>query len=397
MKPTIVFPFVEAGLGHIMPMSAVSTEFEKKYGDKCNIVKTSFFKDTDNEDLKYLNEELIREVKKHNKNRIHGFMQFLLMSIFGSRMSLKYLMETHYKRALKPSLEYMESLKPDLVFNTHFSTLYYSCKLVQEGKLDTKVVSYCPDPHIGRQWDRRCDNIFVSSVHGKDDALKDGFKNEQLGVVPFLIRKEIETYDKGKAFYRNEIGAPEDNFTVLLADGAYGAGKLRDTVIELLKSKHKMTIIAVCGRNEALYQEFLTFDVPENICFKPYGFTDKMLTLSACCDLFIGKAGASNLAEPCYFGAPQIINFCATPIEDWIAAYYLKELKSAIFISKPKKIAAKVEEWMDDPSLMKVYSDATAPGKDVSGAVQLADQLWEILQEQMAKKVQKDEQADAQV
>lgn len=45
-KPKVLFPFVEAGLGHIMPMTAVVDVFEKKYGDRVEVIRTNFFQDT---------------------------------------------------------------------------------------------------------------------------------------------------------------------------------------------------------------------------------------------------------------------------------------------------------------------------------------------------------------
>ena len=42
-KPRVVFPFVEAGFGHIMPMTAVSQAFEEKYGDRCEVDKTYMY------------------------------------------------------------------------------------------------------------------------------------------------------------------------------------------------------------------------------------------------------------------------------------------------------------------------------------------------------------------
>ena len=35
----IVFPYVEAGMGHIMPLRSVAEVFKKKYGDKVEVVE----------------------------------------------------------------------------------------------------------------------------------------------------------------------------------------------------------------------------------------------------------------------------------------------------------------------------------------------------------------------
>ena len=45
-KPRVVFPFTEAGMGHIMPLRAMADIFEKKYGDKVEVVRSQFFTET---------------------------------------------------------------------------------------------------------------------------------------------------------------------------------------------------------------------------------------------------------------------------------------------------------------------------------------------------------------
>ncbi len=138
-------------------------------------------------------------------------------------------------------------------------------------------------------------------------------------------------------------------------------------------------MIAVAGRNEALYQEFLKLSPPDNVAFRPYGFTDQMLLLSAACDLFIGKAGASNLAEPAYFGAPAVITFTATPIEKWIAKHYTDHVKCAVKVTNVKKAVKLAEAFAADPVKMKPYADAAATEHRCDGPDRLADILWEML------------------
>lgn len=379
----IVFAFVEAGMGHIMPMKAVYDAFVTKYGDKCEIVKTYFFQDKGNADLKYVEDELIKEVKLHNAKKGRGIFQFALMYLFGQKNSLKYLMEKRYKKGFLPSLNYIQELNADLIFNTHFSTLYYACVAREKGLVNSDIAAYCPDPVIGKQWDNRVDLIGISSPAGKEKAEKTNYKKSKIALIPFLIRQEVKNYDKGKKHYRKELGIPEDNFTILLADGAYGAGKIKETVLKLLTLKENITIIAVCGKNESLYNEFSLIKPPENITLIPLGFTDKMLMLSACCDIFVGKAGASNLAEPCYFGAPQIITFCATPIEEWIAKHYTHYVKSAIKITNVSEAVEKIEQWIKNPEEMYPYQQACLSQHRIDGPDIMADILWKMLNKQI--------------
>lgn len=45
-KPRVVFPFVEAGFGHIMAEKSIADAFEKKYGEYFEVVRSDFFKES---------------------------------------------------------------------------------------------------------------------------------------------------------------------------------------------------------------------------------------------------------------------------------------------------------------------------------------------------------------
>ena len=43
-KIKVLFPFVEAGFGHIMATKSIADAFEKKYGDYCEVERIYFYK-----------------------------------------------------------------------------------------------------------------------------------------------------------------------------------------------------------------------------------------------------------------------------------------------------------------------------------------------------------------
>lgn len=380
IKPRVVFPFVEAGFGHIMPMRCVLSAFEKKYGKYCEIIKTNFYQDTKNQDMIDFEQFLISEVKKHNKKKGYGKATFFLLGLFGNRLSNIYLFQKRVPAVCTNALKYIEELKPDLIMSTHWSTEHYALTAKLRGVCNPKIATYCPDPIIGRQWDNRVDLMIMSSAKGREVAIKKRkYKTDQIKVSPFLIRKEIEEVNKGKEFYREKFNFPKDNFTILLADGGYGAGKLQETTELLLQSDLNLTVISVCGKNPELYEYLKTLKPKENIHFSPYGFTSEILELTACSDLFIGKSGASSLAEPIYFGCPAIITLFATPIEKWIGEYYAKDLNCAVIEFNPQRAVALAESWAKNPSLMKKYQENTLSQHRTDGGEIAADYLWEEL------------------
>ena len=50
-KPRVIFPYAEAGFGHIMPMNSIADKFEEMYGDKVECVRSQFFTESGDKKL----------------------------------------------------------------------------------------------------------------------------------------------------------------------------------------------------------------------------------------------------------------------------------------------------------------------------------------------------------
>jgi len=379
-KKRIVFPFIEAGLGHIMPMRAALDSFKAKYGDRCEIIEDYFLREEGNDLLNEFADKKIAEVLKVNKSKAFGTIQHAAMNVIGCTLTTKFLHKAYWKKYYEAGIKRLVAYNADLIFHTYFSTLYYHAEAKAKGLTKAKCVTFCPDPIVGVQWDRRGDLMLLSSSRGKDIIAKKYKKTKcRTGYVPFLLRTSIADYTKTRSEYKQMLDISSDKFTILLADGAYGAAKLKDTVLNLLKSDYPIAIIAVCGKNEGLYNEFLKLEVPSHIDFRPFGFTDKMLQLAATCDLFIGRSAASTIAEPAYFGAPAIITRTSTGPEKWICDYHVKVAKGALKITSAKNAAKKAIQFAKNPSTMQNLAYGTAIAHRHDGPQLIADILWDEL------------------
>ena len=85
-KPKVLFPSVEAGLGHIMPMRAIADEFEKLYGDKVDVVRMRFYADSEDKSLHTFEETMARETKTYTKSSVKGFFATFSMNFWGPRL-----------------------------------------------------------------------------------------------------------------------------------------------------------------------------------------------------------------------------------------------------------------------------------------------------------------------
>ncbi len=377
-KPRVLFPYTEAGLGHIMPMNSIADEFERLYGDKVECVRSNFFTETGNKDLIKYEKHLSDSVVKYNKNPCMGFFATFNMDFWGTTISSWGAVVFIEENAAEEGLKHMQELNADLVVSTHWATNYYAMHL----KNRPLTAMYCPDAKINTLFRYPCDLMLASMPTGYSRARKlhfIRFNENNIKQVPFLIRKEAFSVSRDKRENRQLLGLDEDKFTVVLAEGGYGVGKIREMTEKLLERDLPINLVPVCGRNRELYEYFLTLSSKGKTLFRPYGLADNMLEIIASADITCGKSGASMMAEPCFFGVPQMITHYATDIERWIGKYYIKTVGSAIKIFNIDKAVDKVEEFVNNPELLEPYKKAAESQRSNYGAEKCARYIFGLL------------------
>ena len=339
-KPRVLFPFTEAGLGHIMPMRAIAAKFEELYGDRVEIVRSAFFHESGDPNLIKFEERLSNTVVKSNKNPSFGFFMTFNMDFWGPRLDSWATMKFLKRGANEAAFKYMEELEPDLVVSTHWATNYYARHL-QKRPL---TAMYCPDVQMNPLFCYPCDLALVPTQPGYDAArkkYKKRFNDDNLKLVHHVIREEAFSITDDRKELRRSLGFDEDKFTVMLAEGGYGVGSMKEICEIILERDLPVTLIPVCGKNEELFQEFSKMKSKGNTDFRPIGFAENIFDLIAASDVFCGKSG-SILAEVCFFGVPQIVTHYATNIEKHIGEYFIEEVGSAQKIFNSEKVVDKL-------------------------------------------------------
>ncbi len=375
-KPRILFPFTEAGLGHIMPLRSIADAFEAKYGDKVEIVQNWFFSESGSTALRGFEEQMCKVVKEQNKHNKFGFFTTSAMNFFGTRIGLWYTMHTLYPFATGKGVRHMESLEADMVVSTHWATNYFA----RHAKNKPLTVMYCPDAHVNPLFAYPTDLTMISMKPGFEMA-KEQYKHlndDNLKLVPFCIRHEAFEIPRDKKTNREAMGLPEDKFTIVLAEGGYGIGKMQAICEEILRRDLPVTLIPVCGKNEELFAHFKTLGVGGNTTFLPQGYCTAILQYIAASDLFLGKSG-NIIAEPTFFGVPSIITKHTTHIERIIASYYVDTVGCALNIFDVEEIVDKIEEFLARPEALAPFIERAKAQRDNYGAEKSADYIFELL------------------
>ena len=377
-KPRVVFPYTEAGFGHIMPMNAIADKFEELYKDKVECVRSDFFTESDNKKLKQLGERLRKDVIKVNKSTLYGHIQTFNMDLFQSRLSIWGAMTFLKMGSKKHGIKHMDELQPDLVVSTHFATNYFAKRC----KCKPLTVQFFPDIVVNPMYEYPCDLLLVPAKTGYDRALKNHpkrFNKDNIAHVPFIIRKEAYSVTRDKAEIRKKLGFDENEFIVVLAEGGNGIGKMTQICKIVLERDLPVTLVPVCANNEELYNKFKTYQSKGKTHFYPVGLAENMFELLAAADLFCGKSGANMSAEVCFFGLPHIITKYATNIERHNGEYYIDYVGNAMKIFSPEKAVDKIEEFIKHPERMQPYKNAADARHGDYGAEKSARLIFELL------------------
>ena len=374
-KIKVLFPYVEAGFGHIMPMRSMEQTFRKKYGDKVDVIPSTFYTETGNPHLARYEQMLARQVRLYNGHPFVGYLATIACEVAGTWLSSFCSIRLVGPIAYKAGVRHMSELEPDAVFSTHWATNYYAEHL-QDKPL---TVMYCPDAQLNKLFEYHCDLNMISMPGGYEKALRmRKYNTDNMKMVPFLIRNEAFDVERDKQALRRKLGLPEDNFTVVLVEGGYGIGKMAAISEKLIREHRPLTVIPVCGKNEKLYRHFQSMTPSAEVTFRPYRFAENILELEAASDLFCGKSG-NMVAEATFFGVPSIITNCTTLIERHIANHYLDTVGCAIKELSPDRAVRLIEQFADDPSKLSPYRQAADAYHDHFGSEQAADRLWEKL------------------
>lgn len=372
-KLRVVFPFIEAGMGHIMPMKSVLEVFKRKYGDRVNVIESKFYTESNDPDLIAFEEFLTREVRRYGKSRIYGYWATLNCQFWGKKLSGYFTNNFWRHKAYLKGLKHMTELEPDIVFSTHWASNYLAWRIEKR----PICINYCPDTFLNKLFECDSDITLISMPYGYRRAMKKKMYNENnLKLVPFLIRNEVYNIPLDKKTNRMNMGLPLDKFTVVLAEGGYGIGRMKAICEELITLHIPMTVVPVCGKNQELFNYFKSLETTSEVTFMPFSFTTRILELEAAADLFCGKSG-NIIAEPTFFGVPSIITNYATLIEKYIGEHYIKEVKCAIKEFNAHKVVKKIISFINNPELLEPLRQNAVNYHCHFGAEATADIIWQ--------------------
>ena len=392
-KPRVLVTYIEAGMGHIVSAKAISEALHRKYGDELEIIDEYICKG--DKALEKFETYLIKEVKKYSKFPGYANIQAASMHIIGSKNTLKFVHTAIFSKIKKKIQEKIKEIQPDLILNTHYAPLHFAVELRNKEMSDLLVTTYDPDPNVHGWWDNRGDLFMVNNHFAYLQAIKNKFDKSTIKRVNFTCREGIVNCDLTREELRVKLDIDKDAFVITIADGAYATAKLKTYTNALLKSKKKMTLLVLVGKNDKMYDYFnekiIEGKVPENITLKLYRFMPNAYELYGASDVFITKAGPNAVQDSLFMGTPVLIDYYAWDAENITQKLFTRGYKCGVTILNKVEARKKIESWIDDPTELNTFKkNCKRLNKFENGSEKAADYIYELLREKHPNLFKKD-------
>lgn len=371
-KIKVLFPFVEAGFGHIMTEKSICDAFEKKYGEYCEVIRSNFFQETGSKPMKKFEDRMCKEVHMYGTNRVYAEGSITAMNVFGPKVSSWFVMKRLVSGAYKDSVNYMDEINPDVVVSTHWASNYYA----EKAKCKPMTIMHVPDAHINALFRYDADLVTISMREGYERALKfkRRFNEDNLKLVPCAIRQTAFDVNLSKEELRKKYGI-DDKFTIFMIDGAYGLGMGESLCNRLIEEDLPVNIIIICGKNPEKEARLKALKSKGNTTIYPHGFCENPMEFIALSDLYLGKSG-NGLMEAAFFGVPIVVTYSANTIERLIAEHYVTYIGDAVRMFKAEKVLEFIKGALNgSPEYQRLKSNIK-PRSDFGGEG-IADVLFE--------------------
>jgi processive 1,2-diacylglycerol beta-glucosyltransferase len=210
----------------------------------------------------------------------------------------------------KKILNLINNTKPDAIVGTHPFPLMALMKYKEENRIDIPIISVLTDYTAHPTYIHK--NIDAYIVGDEDVSyilMNAGVDKSKIYPYGIPISRDFFNTDKVDDIKRDlDL---DDRFTVLLAGGSFGAGNIKDSLIELINSRYDFQIVVITGRDESLKEklEKLMNEIKPQKTVRILGFTKDMPQLLSIGDVLVTKPGGLTTTEAIMKAIPLVIPY----------------------------------------------------------------------------------------
>jgi processive 1,2-diacylglycerol beta-glucosyltransferase len=201
----------------------------------------------------------------------------------------------------RPLVKLLRDYQPDLIVCTHFLPAEIVSWLKAKERLASRQVIIVTDFDVHAMWlVHHYEHYFVALDEARAYLEALGIPASKITVSGIPI-DPVFAKQKDKQAMRAKHGLEPDRMTILLSAGGFGVGSVDALIASLLPMKHRVQVVAICGRNEELKKRLMRMAArakPDaTVLLKPFGYTKEMDELMTASDIVLGKPGGLTTSE----------------------------------------------------------------------------------------------------
>jgi processive 1,2-diacylglycerol beta-glucosyltransferase len=255
----------------------------------------------------------------------------------------------------KKFIEFIKSEKPDVVISTHFLPSEIISRMKDRGEFKGKLVNVVTDFISHSFWMARSSDYFIGAIQKtKADLLSRGVPEEKIKIFGIPC-DPIFSISKGKDSLIKQLGIEPDLFNVLIMSGGFGTGPMKEIIAEINDMapdiRDKMQLIAICGKNEVLFQELNKIASGLKVKVKPFGYMNNVDEFMEVSDIIVTKPGGLTISEALSKTLPMII---VQPIlgQETRNCDILTGYGTAVKAGNTKEVCEFIKEFASSPERM---------------------------------------------
>ena len=201
----------------------------------------------------------------------------------------------------RPLVKLLREYQPDLIVCTHFLPAEIVSWLKAKERLASRQVIIVTDFDVHAMWlVHHYEHYFVALDEARAYLEALGIPASKITVSGIPI-DPVFAKQKDKQAMRAKHGLEPDRMTILLSAGGFGVGSVDALIASLLPMKHRVQVVAICGRNEELKKRLTRVAARAKphatVLLKPFGYTKEMDELMTASDIVLGKPGGLTTSE----------------------------------------------------------------------------------------------------
>jgi processive 1,2-diacylglycerol beta-glucosyltransferase len=201
----------------------------------------------------------------------------------------------------RPLVKLLRDYQPDLIVCTHFLPAEIVSWLKAKERRASRQVIIVTDFDVHAMWlVHHYEHYFVALDEARAYLEALGIPASKITVSGIPI-DPVFAKQKDKQAMRAKHGLEPDRMTILLSAGGFGVGSVDALIASLLPMKHRVQVVAICGRNEELKKRLTRMAArakPDaTVLLKPFGYTKEMDELMTASDIVLGKPGGLTTSE----------------------------------------------------------------------------------------------------